>query len=102
MRHGTTDDLGTWEIRNLSAVDETGEYAQRNEQIGAESGREAEVGGPNMSDDDGERRIAPGPGRAKGRPCVDELRGGNHERADELAGHVTETREGNGASPKGS
>lgn len=79
MRHGTTDDLGTWEIRNLSAVEETDEYAQRNEPIEVESGWEAEVGGPHMSNDDGERRIAPGPGRAKGCPCVDELRGGNRE-----------------------
>jgi hypothetical protein len=51
----TKDDLETWEIRNLSTADEAVEYAQRNEPIGAESGRGAEVGGPHTSDDDGER-----------------------------------------------
>jgi hypothetical protein len=74
----TMDDLGTWEIRNLSRPT-TDEYAQRNVTSGAESGWDAEVGGPYTSDDDGERQIAPGPGRAKRSPCVDELRGGNHE-----------------------
>ena len=50
------------------AVDETAEYAQRNEPIGAESGREAEVGGPNTSDDDGELVIAPRTRKSKGAP----------------------------------
>jgi hypothetical protein len=68
MRHEHMDDLGTWEVRNLSAVDETGEYAQRNEPIGAESGREAEVGGPHMSDDDGERRDRTRTRKSKGVP----------------------------------
>jgi len=54
----TKDDLVTWEIRDLSA---RAEYAESNETIGAQGGREAEVGGLYKSDDDGERKSQPDP-----------------------------------------
>lgn len=61
----TMDDLATWEIRDLSRP-MADEYAQRNVTNEAESGREAEVGGPHTSDDDGERQSHPDPEEQRG------------------------------------
>jgi group II intron reverse transcriptase/maturase len=85
----TMDDLATWEIRDLSRP-LADEYAQRNVTNGAESGREAEVGGPQYERRRRGTAIAPGPGRAKGSPCTDDF----------AEGTMSETTISTNVSPK--